>query len=251
MQHRLTPSFATSSVFSLGQSSFSKGTVNNTTLFAQQTSPGRRDQLFNEQRLGRPFSEPMANPTHRATISACIEQPSWKTLPIDVDFAKDEQLEILEDNLADAIFREDAEVESQLRAKLLRLQSGAFVSVLSANFKFYRIFNARSIVDMAGIWYQAPETTCKHPISPIARGYIEVLNTFGYLFSQKLAEVRVNNCRIVVRGTVAYVTCDEVMYDDQTSQEVTFYATNVFVKHNGQWYIIHHGSLPHMNALET
>lgn len=178
----------------------------------------------------------------RVAITCCTEMPSWKRGPVDADFARDEQLEILEESLSEALQIENFSRASELRDKLQRLQSGAFVAVLSCNMKFYRAVNTKSLVDIAGIWLQSSSSTCKHPGGPLLKGYINIVNSYGLLFSLDLPDIDLENCRISVRGTVAFVTCDQVCYDE-TGTKIKAFATNLYSKHNAQWYLIHHSSV--------
>lgn len=169
----------------------------------------------------------------------CVEKPMWKRLLVDPDFARDEQLQILEEKLDNALDLEDFADAGGIREKLLRLQSGAIVAVLSANMKFYQSLNSKSVVDMAECWMQSPSSTCKHMGGPLVSGYINIINSFGYFFTLTLPILEVRNCRIIMRGSVGYVTCDEVLKDEE-GNEIVMAATNMYLKLNGQWYISHH-----------
>lgn len=178
----------------------------------------------------------------RAAFTCCTEMPSWKRGPVDVDFAKDEQLEILEESLGEALQGEDFQRASELRDKLLRLQSGAFVAVLSCNMKFYKAINSKSLVDIAGVWLQSSSSTCKHPGGPLVNGFMDIINSYGMMFSLDLPDIYVESYRINVRGTVAFITCDEVCYDEESGTKIHALATNLYTKYNAQWYLIHHSS---------
>lgn len=180
--------------------------------------------------------------SRRSRVMSCTEVPSWKKGPVDTDFAKDEQLEILEASLDRALKHEDFSTAVNLRDKLLRLQSSAFVAVLSCNMKFYKAFNGCSLVDMAGCWLQSSSSTCKHPGGPLLTGYVDIINSFGLLFSLDLPPIQIENCRIIMRGTVGYVTCDQICFDED-GQKIVTCATNVYIKHNSQWYLMHHSSV--------
>lgn len=180
----------------------------------------------------------------RLSFQCCVEVPSWKRFShVDPDFAKDEQLQILETELHDALEREDFSQSSVLRDKLLRLQSGAYVAVLSANMKFYEAMNRRSIVDMAGCWLQSSSVTCKHVNGPLVHGYIDIINSFGYVFTFDLPFIEVQNCRIVMRGSVAYVTLEQKCSPTDGSNQFVIAATSLYTKHNSQWYLTHYSSM--------
>lgn len=183
---------------------------------------------------------------HRALgARCCTERPAWKKGPVDIDFAKDEQLEILETSLDRALSNEDFTQAAELHKKLTRLQSGSSVAVLSANLKFYHSLNTKSIVDIAGCWLQGGSPTCKHPGGPLVAGYINIVNSFGMLFTYDLPHMDVRNINIQMRGTVGYVTCQQVCEDkdeDGNPVEIKIFATNIYIKHNSQWYLTHHSS---------
>lgn len=205
---------------------------------------------------------PLQRRSVRFSPSCCVEAADWRRMPVDIDYAKDEQLEILERDLDVALSTENFRWAAELRDKLLRLQSGSYVEVLTANMKFYSAFDKGSIVDMAGCWLQDASVTCKHPLGPLTRGYLNILESFGHLFMYSF-RLRVENVRISMRGTVALVTCEEhadikdedeapskKTYSDvnssftEPSPPVVMLATNVYTKHNGQWYCCHHSSSP-------
>eukprot|EP00177_Eucheuma_denticulatum_P007044 GFKZ01012818.1.p2 GENE.GFKZ01012818.1~~GFKZ01012818.1.p2 ORF type:complete len:130 (-),score=18.74 GFKZ01012818.1:350-739(-) len=122
--------------------------------------------------------------------------------------------------------------------------------------KFYHAFGQGSIVDMAGCWLQDGSVTCKHPLGELAMGYLDVLNAFGYLFAIGVPAIQARNVVISVRGSVAWVTCEEhsgVFDGDQVDVgdvgyvergPVVMEATNIFAKRNGQWYVCHHTAQP-------
>ncbi|CAN8075315.1 unnamed protein product [Agarophyton chilense] len=189
-----------------------------------------------------------------ASARCCVEQPAWKRGPVDIDFQRDEQLQTLEEDLDDALQVEDYMKASEIRDKLLRLQSGAYVAVLSANMKFYKAFSTGSIVGIASCWLQDPSVCCKHPSGPLAVGFLEVMNSFGYIFSLGVPQIDVKDVCITMRGAVAYVTCGEYSTDWEDDEgrgcTVVMNAINIFTKKNGEWYICHHSALPVTQFIE-
>ncbi|PXF43787.1 hypothetical protein BWQ96_06408 [Gracilariopsis chorda] len=219
-----------------------------TPFYSRSRNP--RSSVIGKHCGSRPLLKPVTTtqPVHRARIHCCTEQPAWKRGPVDVDFAKDEQLQILEEDLDDALQLEDFKRASGIRDKLVRLQSGAYVAVLSAHMKFYKAFSYGSIVDIAASWLQEDSASCKHPLGPLVSGYLEVINSFGYVFSAGIPQIDVKNVCITMRGSVAYVTCEEHSTDWEANngkgENTIMNAINIFTKKNGQWYICHHSALP-------
>ena len=202
--------------------------------------------------------------SYRAVVKSCAE-PDWKDGPVDSDIAKDRTLVELEKLLDVALKEEDHSQVDAIEEQLLRLQSDAYVEVLTANMKFYRAFHRNSLVDMAGCWMQDSSVTCKHPLGPLVIGYIDVIDSFGYLFSVGIPAISSSNIRITMRGSVALVTCEEhaEIIEEKVEEEerkalitesnpnfstksapVVMLATNIFEKKNGQWYLTHHVSSP-------
>lgn len=90
----------------------------------------------------------------------------------------------------------------------------------------------------------------------------QVINTFGALFSTGMPKITAQNIRISMRGSIAYVTCEEVLEprrDPGTLQtnfkeinenfgngpaEMIMVSVNIFVKRNGQYLLTHHSSSP-------
>lgn len=202
-------------------------------------------------------------PRQRRTPAAakwiCNSRPPWT---VDVDGVKDDKLFELEENLADAVTKEDFDLAMQCRDEISRLQSAAYVDVLQAVMGFYKAFNNQSITDIARVFAQDEKVSCKHPVGPLIFGYLEVINTFGSLFSTGLPKITVRNIRISMRGSVAYATCDEIVearrdpgtlrtnfketneHFSNGPAQLCMMSVNIFVKRNGQYLLTHHSSSP-------
>jgi hypothetical protein len=113
----------------------------------------------------------VANTTSKAArlVPHCASKPFWK---VDVDSDKDAELMELERQLDTAVLLERYDEAQNIRDQLTRLQSGAFVDVLSAHMNFYKAFDQRSITDMARCWVQDDSASCKHPIGHLHTGYV-------------------------------------------------------------------------------
>lgn len=188
-----------------------------------------------------------------------MARPPWT---VDIEGEKDDKLFELEESLAEAVSQEDFELAGKRRDEICRLQSGAYVDVLQALMGFYKAFNNQSITDIARVFAQDENLTCKHPVGPLTTGYFEVLNAFGFLFSTGMPQIHVQNIRISMRGSIAYATCDEIIEprrDPGTLRtnfkeanesfsndpaELCMVSVNIFVKRNGQYVLTHHSSSP-------
>jgi hypothetical protein len=101
-------------------------------------------------------------------VPVCASKP-WI---VDLDADKDAKLQELEEKLDVAVLLERYDEAQVVQDELTRLQSSAFVEVLSAHMNFYKAFDQRSITDMARCWIQDDSSSCKHPIGGLATGYV-------------------------------------------------------------------------------
>lgn len=89
---------------------------------------------------------------------------------------------------------------------------------------------------------------------------MEILNSFGFLFSSEIPQITPRNVRFAMRGSVAFVTCDEIIEPRESSralqsenadysfstpedsQSSTMTCINIFTKKNGEYLLTHHSS---------
>lgn len=180
---------------------------------------------------------PRVRSTHCAARVTCVARSPWSA---DIEGMKDDKLYDLEEQLHSAINSEQYEEASAVKKEITRLQSAGFADVLTSFFTFYTSVNSKSVVDMARIFVQSDTVTCKHPLArefckepgseptpllflqssncsmvtpavALITGYIDVINSFGFIFAYDMPLITPVKPRISVRGSVAYVTCEEVM----------------------------------------
>lgn len=150
----------------------------------------------------RALRRPSTRHQPRRSQVRCSYKKPWS---VSVDDENDENLFDLEVALDKAVSQEDFASATALRDDITRLQSAAFVEVLQAHMKFYKAFDQVrpkvrdtapasntefacrivltfaslpcsltqcSITDMARVWLQDPTVSCKHPVGPLAVGYV-------------------------------------------------------------------------------
>jgi ketosteroid isomerase-like protein len=115
--------------------------------------------------------------------------------------------------------------------------------VLAANAGFYAAFEARDLDAMSDVWDHGEGTTCVHPGWPILAGWASVAASWFALFDgpQRLQFI-VTDERVAVAGDTAWVTCNENLLERDGTQTVA--ATNVFVRRQGSWRLVHHHGSP-------
>lgn len=112
-------------------------------------------------------------------------------------------------------------------------------AVLFANDVFYVAFAGRDMGAMDQVWAEQAPVACIHPgWNPLA-GRDEVMESWvAILGNEGSPPVQCRNARATLIGDVAVVVCHEEIDD-------TFLvATNIFVKEDGHWKMIHHQAGP-------
>jgi ketosteroid isomerase-like protein len=120
---------------------------------------------------------------------------------------------------------------------------GAVAAVLEANASFYAAFEARDLDAMSDLWAHDEEVTCVHPGWVTLRGWGAVASSWAALFGgpQRLQFI-VTDVHAVVRGAVAWVTCDENLLGGEGGATVA--VLNLYRRGDGgRWHMVaHHGS---------
>ena len=111
--------------------------------------------------------------------------------------------------------------------------------VLAANERFYQAFNQKDQELMEEAWARAHPVTCVHPGWNLLEGREDVLDSWNSILKNP------NQPRIVSGGAtvssfgdLALVLCRELVAGSP------LVATNVFVREDGSWRLLHHQSGP-------
>lgn len=111
-------------------------------------------------------------------------------------------------------------------------------AVLFANEAFYAAFAQGDIRGMTELWAQDRPVTCLHPGWEPLHGREQVLASWQAILRQP-PKVRCASPQAILTGEdSAYVLCYEVV------QETALIATNIFVRQNKLWRMVHHQSGP-------
>jgi ketosteroid isomerase-like protein len=112
------------------------------------------------------------------------------------------------------------------------------LEVLEANQGFYRAFAARDPGAMERLWAARHPVACIHPGWDVLDGREEVVASWRGILEAGAPDLSASRAEARVLGDVAFVTCHEVLADGLLA------ATNVFVREDGAWRMVHHQASP-------
>jgi ketosteroid isomerase-like protein len=113
------------------------------------------------------------------------------------------------------------------------------LEVLDANSAFYRAFSARDLDAMDELWSRRTAVVCVHPGWDVLRGRDEVMDAWrAILTGAGSPKIGCSHAFAQVHGDVALVLCREHVEGGQ------LVATNVFVREEGGWRLVHHQASP-------
>ena len=123
-------------------------------------------------------------------------------------------------------------------------EAAELAGLLAANREFYRAFRARDMQAMERLWANHAPVACVHP------GWNALLDRRSVLMSwqQILAnpespKIRIHRERGFLYGETGFVICQELL------EQAVLVATNMFVKEEGAWRLVHHQSSPMATAM--
>lgn len=108
-------------------------------------------------------------------------------------------------------------------------------AVAAANGAFYRAFAEGDFASMDALWAEREEVVCIHPGWPPVTGREDVMASWrGILANPPQPAVHPTDERVYLMGDAAMVVCFE------TIGEIFLTATNMFLREDGTWRLIHH-----------
>lgn len=114
-----------------------------------------------------------------------------------------------------------------LKGERTLTDSDLLQSALDANDSFYNAFEQRDMSHMNQIWEHSDHVFCVHPGRAPVHGWMRVAASWYQLFTnQERLHILISEPQVVVRGSVAWVSCTENLIEDAASNRVT--ATNIF-----------------------
>ncbi len=116
-------------------------------------------------------------------------------------------------------------------------------AVRELNQKFYNAHESRDFDAMAALWNHGPDVVCIHPGWPILRGWEAVADSWRRIFNGPSDnQFIVTNDQVNLASGVAWITLDENLMS--TGGTGTIAATNIFLRTDGEWKIVHHHGSP-------
>jgi ketosteroid isomerase-like protein len=111
--------------------------------------------------------------------------------------------------------------------------------VLFANEAFYVAFQTKDLGAMEDLWARRGPVACTHPGWPSLSGREQVLKSWqAILENPEGVAVSCRAARARRYGDTAFVTCYEVVGENLLA------ATNIFVREDGAWKMVHHQAGP-------
>jgi ketosteroid isomerase-like protein len=119
--------------------------------------------------------------------------------------------------------------------------------VLLANRTFYSALHNLDLSIMSQVWLHADWVKCLHPGWDLLVGWDEVQASWREIFrSTEQMMVSVSRPLLHVAGDVAWISCLEnvtTAYQNDFNSALVE-ATNIFVRHQGRWLLVHHHTTP-------
>ncbi len=116
-------------------------------------------------------------------------------------------------------------------------------AVREVNRRFYSAHEAQDIEQMIAVWKHGPDVVCIHPGWPILRGWEAVVDSWRRIFAGPSDnQFIVTNDQVNIANGVAWVTLDENLMS--AAGTGTIAATNILLKTNGEWKVVHHHGSP-------
>jgi ketosteroid isomerase-like protein len=119
-------------------------------------------------------------------------------------------------------------------------------ALLAANLDFYRAFATRDMASMERVWARETPVLCLHPGWTLLRGRDAVLESWRQILTNPEApHVTCHEDQAFLFGEVGIVICEEeidggVLVCEEELAGGSLAATNMFVKEQGLWRLVHH-----------
>ena len=120
-------------------------------------------------------------------------------------------------------------------------------AIKSANAAFYRAIEAGSVERMEELWAHEEYVRCVHPGWDVVSGWSRVRQSWEQIFaSDQKMRLSPTEVSVYVSGDFAWVTCTEniTIFQDTNFDTVQAVATNLFLRHQDQWLMVHHHVSP-------
>ena len=116
-------------------------------------------------------------------------------------------------------------------------------AVKAVNLRFYQAFGSLDIEEMERVWETSDRAMCVHPGWRLLIGWGDIKASWeGIFYNTTLMHFNITDTRVVVQGDSAWVSCVENISSVMDGRATNFgvQATNVFVRSEGAWRMVHH-----------
>ena len=115
-------------------------------------------------------------------------------------------------------------------------------SVVEANLRFYDAFSSLDIREMDKAWEASDRVLCVHPGWRILTGWEQVRKSWENIFhNTTLMHFQITDTQVTIQGDCAWVSCMENITSvvDGKASSFAVQATNIFVRGEGGWLMVH------------
>ena len=116
-------------------------------------------------------------------------------------------------------------------------------AVKAANLRFYEAFGSLDIDLMERVWETSDRVLCIHPGWQLLMGWEEVRKSWERIFyNTTLMHFTITGAQVIIQGDSAWVSCIENITSvvDARATNLAVQATNIFVRGEGGWRMVHH-----------
>ena len=119
--------------------------------------------------------------------------------------------------------------------------------VLAANQRFYSALERLNLEAMEAVWLHEDWVACVHPGWELLIGWEDVQESWRRIFENtRRMQVGISDVGVHVEGGTAWVNCvEQVTSSFETGFSTAWVqATNIYVKRDGDWRLVHHHASP-------
>ena len=116
-------------------------------------------------------------------------------------------------------------------------------AVVAANLRFYEAFGSLDIDLMEEVWETSDRVLCIHPGWALLKGWVDVRKSWETIFfNTTLMHFNITDTQVVIQGDFAWVSCVENITSvvDGRAANLAVQATNIFLRREDAWLMVHH-----------
>ena len=120
-------------------------------------------------------------------------------------------------------------------------------AVLQGNAAFYRAFESLDLKRMEEVWLRVPYVKCVHPGWALLVGWGPVMESWQRIFANTVTmQFTLSHVHVEVVERLAWVVLREHVESEHRDGRVAtqVQATNIFERHEGRWFLVHHHGSP-------